>query len=81
VPSTVIAETSYDPEASIMFLKFTTGIIYAYENVPAQVYEELKRSRSKGNFLNTRIKGHYSYKKISDDNSQWGLFSTAGAEQ
>jgi len=67
VPSTVISNFSYDPVRSILRVIFLSGSVYEYKNVPKEVYNEMKRSGSKGAYLNQHIKGHYPFVKVAPD--------------
>lgn len=64
MPSSVVAHMQYNPEAQTLRIIYTSGNIYDYKKVPAEVYEEMKNAFSKGTFLNERIKGKYRYVKI-----------------
>ena len=74
MPSTVIAEMNYNAEKQILRIRFVSGLIYEYLSVPEEIFAEMKKSGSKGNFLNTRIKGNYRYKKVN--NGQTGTAPT-----
>jgi hypothetical protein len=65
MPSSVVAHFSYDPERSVLTVTFTSGAVYEYLQIPVEIYDAMKASFSKGTFLNTDVKGHYKYKKIS----------------
>ncbi|MDF2380895.1 KTSC domain-containing protein [Nostoc ellipsosporum NOK] len=65
MPSTVIASTRYDPAGKVLEIRFQSGAVYRYYDVPQEVYNEMKKAMSKGYFLNTRIKNNYSYEKIN----------------
>ena len=65
MPSTVVAHYRYDPEKLILTVQFVSGLIYEYLDVPEDVYEAMKLSRSKGIYLNKYIKGNYEYKKLT----------------
>ena len=64
MPSTVIASYHYEPSTLKLRVVFLSGAVYDYLKVPQEVYDEMKASFSKGEFLNTRIKNQYSFKKI-----------------
>ncbi len=55
----------YDAEQHTLTVRFVTGSVYKYLDVPPQVYEAMRTSGSKGIYLNTHIKGNYAFKKIS----------------
>lgn len=65
MPSSVVSSFSYDYASATLRVVFVSGMVYDYLNVPEKVYTAMKASASKGIFLNTKIKGHYSFKKIS----------------
>ena len=64
MPSTVVASIRYDTATLTLWVEFVSGSIYKYSNVEEKVYWDLKKSGSKGTFLNQQIKGNYEYKKI-----------------
>jgi lysyl-tRNA synthetase class 2 len=64
MPSSVVANFKYDRTRSILRVFFVSGSVYDYLRVPETVYDEMKKSSSKGTFLNLQIKGAYRYKKI-----------------
>ena len=64
MPSAVVAAIRYDDKTSRLRVIFQSGSIYDYLCVPATVYEEMKRSTSKGDFLNKQIKPNYEFEKI-----------------
>jgi hypothetical protein len=66
MPSTVIAATHYDADTAVLKVVFLSGMVYEYQGVPAQVYAEMRAARSKGKFLNERIKSNYPFIKIKD---------------
>lgn len=64
MPSSVISKIQYDETSKRLRVIFISGLIYDYQNVPADIYFELKRSGSKGTYLNRHIKGHFDFKKV-----------------
>ncbi|PSL25434.1 KTSC domain-containing protein [Chitinophaga ginsengisoli] len=54
----------YDRDTATLRIIFVSGLVYDYKNVPEEVYEAMKRSGSKGIYLNKHIKGHYAYEKV-----------------
>lgn len=65
MPSSVVAHIDYFPETHILRVKFLSGLIYDYKDVPPEVYKSLKIAGSKGRFLNFHIKGKYEFDKIN----------------
>jgi len=64
MPSSVIAHMDYDPARKILKVIFVSGSVYEYKKVPADLFRQMKQSGSKGSFLNTKIKGRYSFQKV-----------------
>lgn len=55
VKSTHIDEIGHDPDKNELFIKFSTGSVYVYENVTPTDHKKLMNSKSKGIHLNTHI--------------------------
>jgi len=64
MPSTVIQSYHYHQAEQRLRITYRSGAIYDYLGVPAEVYAAMKARQSKGNFLNTEIKGRYPFQKI-----------------
>lgn len=62
--STQVSKAWYDEEKQALFVTFKTGKTYRYDEVPLSVWEASLQAESIGKFLNTDIKGKYSYKAI-----------------
>jgi hypothetical protein len=64
VVSSSISSMGYDNGK--LEVEFNNGNIYSYENVPEDLYQELRVSSSVGKMFAAKvIKGGYKYKKIS----------------
>ena len=63
VDSSNIEAVGHDPEAQELHVRFLSDDTYVYHGVPAEVYDELMASASKGSYLNRMIKGVYEYSK------------------
>ena len=64
MPSSVIADIKYEPEHARLTVSFTTGRIYEYFLVPADVAAQFQSAFSKGKFFNTRIRDKYTCREI-----------------
>ena len=64
MPSTVIAHIDYDREKALLTIRFNSGLVYQYLDVPEEVYTAFKQYREKGVYLNKFIKGKFAYKKL-----------------
>jgi hypothetical protein len=67
VPSSVISAIKYNPSTCVLRITFVSGMVYEYKSVPEHIYLKLKTSGSKGKYLNTHIKGTYSFKKVNPE--------------
>lgn len=56
VESSAVARIGYDRELEGAYVEYLDGDLYAYEGVPADVFEEPARAGSKGTFVNAAIK-------------------------
>jgi len=45
-------------------VEFQNGNVYQYFDVPEAVYQEFRQAPSRGQFLNTNIKGVYRYARM-----------------
>lgn len=51
-------------EDGVLTIIFNTGAIYAYYDVPKEVYDELLAAPSAGRYLNENVKGVYEYERV-----------------
>jgi len=61
VESTVIDAIGY---SRVLEIRFESGRIYQYYNVPEEVYNAMLTAPSKGKYFNECIRGNYSYQEI-----------------
>jgi hypothetical protein len=64
MPSSVVAAIRYDEKTSKLRIIFQSGSIYDYLKVPEEIYNNMKKASSKGEFLNKEIKPNYEFEKI-----------------
>ena len=65
VESSSVAAVGYDADARQLHLRFRdSGETYVYYGVEARVVEELMQAKSKGRFVNERIKRRYIARKL-----------------
>jgi lysyl-tRNA synthetase class 2 len=62
--SAVIASHSYDLASQELIVTFTTGRIYLYRGVPAELAAAFDIALSKGVFFNTRIRDHFRCREL-----------------
>jgi len=71
MPSTVVASVKYEPRSRTLRVIYISGLVYDYQDVPEEVYLEMKSSSSKGSFLNQRIKGKYQFEKVNKEDQPY----------
>ncbi|NEO86475.1 MAG: lysine--tRNA ligase [Spirulina sp. SIO3F2] len=62
--SAAIKEFDYDSEKKILKVTFNNGSTYHYNDVPAEVHEELKTTPSVGQFFNANIREKYGCDRV-----------------
>ena len=63
MPSSVIRSFDYDPVEHRLDVRFVSGRLYSYLDVPERVVAAMRRATSKGGFFNRRIRDHYRFVK------------------
>ena len=64
VASSTVVSIGYEPASSTLEVEFKTGGVYQYYNVPAQIYQQLMETDSKGKFLHVYIKPAYPFSRV-----------------
>ena len=64
MPSTVIASFTYNSQKQILQIRFVSGLLYNYIDVPEEVYKDMKQAFSKGIFFNEFIKDKYEFERV-----------------
>lgn len=59
MPSTVIRRFEYDEPTRTLRVTFTSGDLYAYHDVPAEVAEGFRAAFSKGRYFAAHIRDRY----------------------
>jgi hypothetical protein len=63
VESSNIESVGY--ENNQLFVKFKSGGLYAYKNVPSALYQQFLTAESKGKYFFSHIKGKFDFEKSS----------------
>ena len=63
VESSNIAAIGYNEDTKELYVRFSSGAVYIYQDVQEEVYQEFLDASSKGKYLNEHIKGVYQYAK------------------
>lgn len=64
VESSNIASVGYKKTEQLLEIRFNTGSVYQYNNVPSEIYEQLQAADSKGSYFSSNIRSSYTYKRI-----------------
>lgn len=59
VQSSNVDSVGWDAATSRLYIKFNSGSIYVYENVPEDVFLDLEAAVSVGSYFNRQVKGQY----------------------
>jgi len=65
VKSSNLAAVGYDLDSKTLKVKFNSGDIYHYFEVPPEVHEQLLLSPSIGKYFNQFVKTRYKYGRVS----------------
>lgn len=60
VKSSNVEEVGYDPEARILAVKFKSGGVYHYSDVPPNLFEEMNKADSIGSFIARRVRVEFA---------------------
>lgn len=66
VRSTTLRSVGYDPATKTLEAEFRTGRVYAYSDVPPELWLSLLASGSKGKFFNILIRDRFRYHSIRE---------------
>ena len=66
MPSTIISAFDYAPAERRLEVRFTTGRIYHYHDVPPEAAEAFRKAFSKGRHFNARIRNRYRFEVVPD---------------
>ncbi|HEY4196776.1 MAG TPA: KTSC domain-containing protein [Mucilaginibacter sp.] len=65
MPSAVISAYQYDPDNEILTIRYHSGKVYNYLNVPEKVFREMRSTMVKGIWFNRHIKGKYRFEEVT----------------
>jgi lysyl-tRNA synthetase class 2 len=64
MPSSVIRTFHYDPAEHRLDVVFVSGRRYRYHDVPDELYGEMRRAFSKGEFFNEKIRDRFRFTRL-----------------
>jgi hypothetical protein len=62
--SKLLAASAYDGEKHILYLRFRSGEVYRYFDVPQWQYQEFLAADSKGRYFGRNIRGCFRYERM-----------------
>jgi hypothetical protein len=74
MPSAVIAEYDYDASSQILMIRYHSGKVYHYLDVPEKVFSQMRSTMVKGIWFNRNIKGKYRFEDVTPGLKQVRLF-------
>ena len=66
MPSSVIRDYGYDDARRVLEITFVSRRVYAYYDVPPEVFQEFEMARSKGEFFNRHIRDCFEYAEVTE---------------
>ena len=70
IPSTALTAAGYSKRLHAMEIEFYNGAIYRYLDVPPNVYREFMSAKSKAQYYDWNIKGHYRSLRLRNAEEQ-----------
>jgi len=67
MPSTVIRRFVYDQTDHQLWVEFTSGRRYVYEDVPEEIATTFRTAFSKGVYFNTRIRDRFRHREVTHE--------------
>lgn len=67
VNSSQLSKIGYTETTKTLYVEFTNGAVYSYDNVEEETFNELRDAPSVGSFFIRKIKnGSYNFTKLKD---------------
>lgn len=63
IGSSCIEQAYYDNVRHNLYILFTSGAEYKYDDVPKAVYDDLRESDSAGKYFHRNIRNNYKFSK------------------
>jgi lysyl-tRNA synthetase class 2 len=65
VESKVFTAVAYDAAGQSLYLRFSSGDVYRYFKVPAELYRALLDADSKGRFFLAQIRDRFRFRRLA----------------
>lgn len=66
VVSEALASVGYEPAGAVLEVQFTSGGLYRYYGVPAEVHRALMGADSRGHYFAEHIRDRYRYRRLAN---------------
>ncbi len=63
--SEMLASAAYIVEKRILYLRFRTGDVYRYFDLPAEAYQAFLNAESKGRFFLAHVRDRFRYERLA----------------
>jgi hypothetical protein len=63
VESSSIASAGYRPDQEVLEVRFRSGAVYRYLNVPPGIHGAFLAAESKGRYFNEAIRGRFEFRR------------------
>ena len=63
--SKMLAAAAYTPETRTLYLRFRSGEMYAYFDVPEAQYQQFLQAESRGRYFLSHIRGRFRYQRLA----------------
>jgi hypothetical protein len=73
MPSAVIAAYKYDAASETLTIRYDSGKVYNYLQVPEKIFKEMRSTMVKGIWFNRHIKGKYPFEEVTPGLNQTKL--------
>ena len=71
VESRIFDAVKYEERTHTLTLRFDRGAVYAFHDVPRQVYVDFTRIVNHGEYFNRRIRKQYRYERLDRYPGSW----------
>ena len=66
MPSTVIRRFHHDAGTNRLIVEFQSGRVYAYFDVPPEVFAAMRKAHSRGAYFNEQIRDRYAFARMDN---------------
>ena len=63
--SKLLSSVAYDTEKSTLYLRFRSGDVYRYFDLPAEHYQQFLQAESQGRYFLAHIRNQFRYERLA----------------